>query len=117
MFQLAACLSLSYQPLAGSLSENLHHLQAFDNLKTPCMNRWAQHGLTWHLLQHMQCHCLGALMQVEVYKYTGDAALDDSAGSAPAVVRACITKVPPGYSRIEVAAMEDAIWGLDGFDT
>lgn len=57
------------------------------------------------------------MCEVEVYKYTGDAALDDSAGSAPAVVRACITKVPPGYSRIEVAAMEDAIWGLDGFDT
>lgn len=56
-------------------------------------------------------------LQVEVYKYTGDAEHDKAAGSSPAVVRACIAKVPPGYSRIEVAQMEDAIWGLDGFDT
>lgn len=55
--------------------------------------------------------------QVEVYKYTGDAEKDKAAGTSPAVVRACITKVPRGYSRIEVAQMEDAIWGLDGFDT
>jgi hypothetical protein len=57
------------------------------------------------------------LLQVEVYKYTGDAAKDASAGSSPAVVRACVTKLPPGYSRVEVAQMQDAIWGLDGFDT
>ena len=56
-------------------------------------------------------------MQVEVYKYTGDAEHDKAAAASPAVVRACITKVPPGYSRIEVAQMDDAIWGLDGFDT
>jgi hypothetical protein len=55
--------------------------------------------------------------QVEVYKYTGDAEQDKAAGSSPAVVRACITGVPPGYSRIEVAQMDDAIWGVDGFDT
>lgn len=55
--------------------------------------------------------------EVEVYKYTGDAAKDSSAGSSPAVVRACVTKLPPGYSRVEVAQMQDAIWGLDGFDT
>jgi hypothetical protein len=52
-----------------------------------------------------------------VYKYTGDADKDSSAGSSPAVVRACVTKLPPGYSRVEVAQMQDAIWGLDGFDT
>jgi hypothetical protein len=57
------------------------------------------------------------LLQVEVYKYTGDADRDSSAGSSPAVVRACVTKLPPGYSRVEVAQMQDAIWGLDGFDT
>lgn len=57
-------------------------------------------------------------MQVEVYKYTGDEAHDKAAALSPgAVVRACISKVPPGYSRIEVASMDDAIWGLDGFDT
>lgn len=54
---------------------------------------------------------------MEVYKYTGDAEQDKAAATSTAVVRACITKVPPGYSRIEVAQMEDAIWGLDGFDT
>ncbi|KAF6266426.1 hypothetical protein COO60DRAFT_452880 [Scenedesmus sp. NREL 46B-D3] len=55
--------------------------------------------------------------EVEVFKYSGDADKDSSAGSSPAVVRACITKLPPGYSRVEVAQMQDAIWGLDGFDT
>lgn len=25
--------------------------------------------------------------------------------------------VPPGYDRLEIDAMEDAIWGADGFDT
>jgi hypothetical protein len=54
-------------------------------------------------------------LQVEVFKYTGDAQADASV--TPAVVRACITKLPPGYSRIEVAQMDDAIWGLDGFNT
>ena len=34
-----------------------------------------------------------------------------------AVVRACITKLPPGYKHIEVDLLDDAIWGLDGFDT
>jgi hypothetical protein len=34
-----------------------------------------------------------------------------------AVVRACITKLPPGYSHIEVDILDDAIWGLDGYDT
>lgn len=53
-----------------------------------------------------------------MYKYTGDAEQDTAAAAAtPAVVRACITKLPPGYSRVEVAQMQDAIWGLDGFDT
>lgn len=55
--------------------------------------------------------------QVEVFKFTGDAATDAGAASSPAVVRACVTKLPPGYARVEVAAMSDAIWGLDGFDT
>lgn len=57
------------------------------------------------------------LVQVEVYKYTGDADHDKAAATSPAVVRACVTKLPPGYSRIEVAQMQDAIWGLDGYDT
>jgi hypothetical protein len=56
-------------------------------------------------------------LQVEVYKYSGDPEQDKAAATSPAVVRACITKVPRGYSRIEVAQMDDGIWGLDGFDT
>eukprot|EP00879_Flechtneria_rotunda_P019517 GHRR01020501.1.p1 GENE.GHRR01020501.1~~GHRR01020501.1.p1 ORF type:complete len:177 (+),score=47.00 GHRR01020501.1:55-585(+) len=55
--------------------------------------------------------------EVEVYKYTGNAEHDKSAAASPAVVRACITKLPPGYSKIEMAQMQDAIWGLDGCDT
>ncbi len=38
----------------------------------------------------------------------------DQGGTA--VVRTCIAAVPPGYTRLEVDAMEDAIWGADGFD-
>lgn len=58
-------------------------------------------------------------VQVEVYKYAEDVGPIEAKklSDEPAVVRACITKVPPGYSRIEVAQMQDAIWGLDGFDT
>jgi hypothetical protein len=40
------------------------------------------------------------------------------AGGAPAVVRACVARLPPGYARVEINAMpDDQIWGLDGFDT
>eukprot|EP00775_Hariotina_reticulata_P002269 gene2269-2581_t len=61
----------------------------------------------------------GGKPAVEVYKYAEkfDPVAAKAAPEQPAVVRACITKLPPGYSRIEVAQMEDAIWGLDGFDT
>lgn len=37
--------------------------------------------------------------------------------AATSVVRTCIAAVPPGYDRLEIDAMEDAIWGADGFDT
>ena len=36
---------------------------------------------------------------------------------APVVVRSCVAGVPPGYDRVEVDLMEDAIWGVDGYDT
>lgn len=40
----------------------------------------------------------------------------DEAG-APVVVRACVDVVPRGWQRIEIDFLEDAIWGLDGWDT
>ncbi|BDA48199.1 hypothetical protein COCOBI_11-4590 [Coccomyxa sp. Obi] len=40
-----------------------------------------------------------------------------SSSEAPAVVRACIAKVPPGYERMEVSQLCDSIWGTDGWDT
>lgn len=54
--------------------------------------------------------------QVEVRKFQSSA---DAATRPPAaVVRACITKLPPGYGRVEVESLQDdQIWGLDGFDT
>jgi len=53
-------------------------------------------------------------MQVEVRKY-GDG--ETQTDSTPAVVRACIAAIPPGYSRIEIAPLSDSIWGSDGYDT
>lgn len=53
-------------------------------------------------------------MQVEVRKF--DVGGNNTEG-APAVVRACITAIPPGYSRIEIAPLSDQIWGSDGWDT
>ena len=43
----------------------------------------------------------------------------DAAGkaSAPAVARACVAGVPPGYARLEIDDLGDAIWGVDGYDT
>ena len=55
-----------------------------------------------------------SLAQMEVRKLGG--ASTDVDG-APAVVRACIAAIPPGYSRIEIAPLVDAIWGSDGWDT
>ena len=53
-------------------------------------------------------------MQVEVRKFCEG---DTDTESTPAVVRACITALPSGYSRIEIAPMSDQIWGSDGWDT
>lgn len=52
-------------------------------------------------------------MQVEVYKF------DETGKEGGSIVlRACIAKVPRGYSRIELDKLpEDAIWGQDGYDT
>ena len=55
-----------------------------------------------------------SMTQVEVRKFGGANA---EADGAPAVVRACITAVPPGYSSIEIALLGDQIWGSDGWDT
>lgn len=32
------------------------------------------------------------------------------------MVRSCIAGFPPGYSRVEVEDLADAIWGADGMD-
>jgi hypothetical protein len=53
---------------------------------------------------------------VEVRKYDASPAAADAPPPA-AVVRACITKLPPGYPHIEVDVLEDGVWGQDGFDT
>lgn len=55
------------------------------------------------------------VQQVEVRKHQKDGGSSD--GDAPAVVRACIMRVPPGYDRIEVSQLSDSIWGSDGWDT
>jgi hypothetical protein len=49
---------------------------------------------------------------VEVRKY-----LAGSDATEAVVVRSCVAAVPPGYARLEVCEMVDAIWGVDGFDT
>lgn len=33
------------------------------------------------------------------------------------VVRTCVAVVPSGFSRVHLAEMDDAVWGMDGFDT
>ncbi|KAK9902122.1 hypothetical protein WJX75_005173 [Coccomyxa subellipsoidea] len=55
------------------------------------------------------------ICEVEVRKFQETGV--PSSVEAPAVVRACITKVPPGYSRIEISQLSDSIWGSDGWDT
>lgn len=52
------------------------------------------------------------ICEVEIAKLDGS-----GSDSSPAVIRACIAKVPPGYTELQVRNMEDAIWGQDGFDT
>ncbi|KAI8468236.1 MAG: hypothetical protein J3K34DRAFT_523129 [Monoraphidium minutum] len=56
------------------------------------------------------------ICEVEVKKV---AAGESAAGAgAGAVVRACVARLPPGYARVEIEMLQDdAIWGLDGFDT
>jgi hypothetical protein len=52
--------------------------------------------------------------EVELFKYDADG---KEAGS-PVVMRACVAKVPRGWSRIEVGFLSaDAVWGQDGWDT
>lgn len=59
--------------------------------------------------------------QVEVRKLKAGEGGGGSGGApavVPAVVRACVARLPPGYARVEVDYMaDDQIWGLDGFDT
>lgn len=52
------------------------------------------------------------ICEVELNKYHKDG----SAG-APTLVRACITKIPKGFSRVEIKEVQDPIWGQDGWDT
>ncbi|CAL8466036.1 g5572 [Coccomyxa elongata] len=55
------------------------------------------------------------ICEVEVRKVQAGGVL--SSIEAPAVVRACIVKIPPGYERVEVCQLSDSIWGSDGWDT
>jgi len=61
------------------------------------------------------------ICEVEVTKFSDAAAAAAAAGSSSskgAVVRACVARLPPGYARVEIESLQDdAIWGLDGFDT
>lgn len=51
--------------------------------------------------------------EVEVWRYSGGGGVPSTG-----VARACVARVPPGYARIEVHEMpDDAIWGVDGYDT
>jgi hypothetical protein len=53
-------------------------------------------------------------LQVEVRKFLAG---QGDHGSEACVVRSCQAAVPPGYARLEVCELVDAIWGVDGFDT
>jgi hypothetical protein len=53
-----------------------------------------------------------ALAAVEVVKVDGS-----GVASAPMVARSCVAGIPPGYARIEIDDIVDAIWGVDGYDT
>eukprot|EP00877_Chromochloris_zofingiensis_P006883 jgi/Chrzof1/2448/Cz11g16050.t1_FDX6[v5.2] len=57
------------------------------------------------------------ICEVEVTKFKGSSLPGDDSPPAPAVIRACIAKIPPGYDRLEIDQLQDAIWGLDGYDT
>jgi hypothetical protein len=59
------------------------------------------------------------ICEVEVTKREagGAAGGDGDGGAAAIVVRACVAALPPGYARVEVREIVDAIWGVDGFDT
>lgn len=52
------------------------------------------------------------ICEVEVVKVSASGVQSD-----PVVVRSCVVGVPPGYARIEIDDITDAIWGVDGFDT
>lgn len=65
-----------------------------------------------HMTKDLSNTALHAL-QVEVRKVKQGGGSD----AAPAVIRSCIARVPPGYERIEISQMSDSIWGSDGWDT
>jgi hypothetical protein len=59
-------------------------------------------------------------VQVELSKHVSSESAGDSsqAQASTVIVRSCIARVPRGYPRIDIDAMQDdAIWGVDGFDT
>lgn len=50
--------------------------------------------------------------EMELRKFDGQ-----GAEGAAVVVRTCVAVVPSGFSRIQLAEMQDSVWGMDGFDT
>lgn len=67
--------------------------------------------------------CLGGncgICEVELTKHLSEGSGSDTiegGAPVPVVVRACIACLPPGYPRIDIRQLDDAVWGLDGFDT
>lgn len=42
---------------------------------------------------------------------------DEDKEGGSVVVRTCVAVVPSGYTSIQLAEMDDTVWGMDGFDT
>lgn len=40
----------------------------------------------------------------------------EGAEGGTSIARTCIAAVPPGYARLQLDALDDGIWGNDGFD-
>ena len=98
-----AAFSLPHSDPASTLAHN----QPLALARMPCLT-----PLPFHL-----DHPAPPLLKVEVRKVAaGDSSTGD--GGTGAMVRACIAKLPPGYARVEIHAMQDdQIWGLDAWDT
>ncbi|KXZ46476.1 hypothetical protein GPECTOR_43g912 [Gonium pectorale] len=63
--------------------------------------------------------------EVELFKYSREEGQEGEGREggwretgSPAVLRACVAKVPRGWGRVEVGMMSiDQVWGQDGWDT